>query len=75
MRVVTTREAESGNTGCYHIVDEENDQSLCGAVKEDQFFGGDAHEVFPRDVAEKRDLRPCEKCLSLLERADTAGRS
>jgi hypothetical protein len=71
MRVVTTREAESGNSGCYHILDEDGAQSLCGAVKEDQFFGGDANEVLAQDEAEQRDLRPCEKCRRRLENGDS----
>jgi hypothetical protein len=74
MRVVTTREAASGNTGCYHILTEDGTQSLCGAVKEDQFFGGDAHEVLSQDEAERRDLRPCEKCQSRLENGETGNK-
>lgn len=64
MRVITAREAEAVENGFYHVLDEQETKSACGAVQEDDLFAGDVGEILSRTEAEERGLQPCEKCLT-----------
>lgn len=52
MHVVTTKEARESPTGCYHIMSEDGSASLCGGIKEDEYYGEDTDEALTQEAAE-----------------------
>lgn len=64
MHVITALEATSGSEGYYHILNDAETGSVCGAVKTDSLFGGHAHEILSQAEAEHRGLQPCKRCLT-----------
>lgn len=64
MPVVTAPEAEATADGFYHILDETERKSVCGAIREDDTFAGEVGEILSRREAEERGLQPCEHCLT-----------
>ncbi|WP_137286142.1 hypothetical protein [Halorussus salinisoli] len=63
MDVITALEAASGSGGSYHLLTGDRTESVCGTVKRDDLFAGQAHEILPKVEAERRGLEPCERCL------------
>lgn len=64
MRVITAQEAEAIENGYYHLLDEHETKSVCGAVEEDDLFAGEVGDILTRKEAEERGLQPCEQCLT-----------
>lgn len=64
MQVITAQEAEAGDDGFYHIADETERKSVCGAVQDGNLFAGEVGELLSRTEAEERGLQPCEQCLT-----------
>lgn len=64
MDVITALEAASGADGYYHILNQAETGSVCGAVKDDSLFSGHAHDILPRTEAEQQGLQPCDRCMT-----------
>lgn len=63
MRVITAKSSQTGENGCYHIIDECEIKSVCGVVEADNLFAGNVGEIISQNEAEERGLQPCDRCL------------
>ena len=65
-QMIIATEAKHGDDGYYHILNEGETGSICGAVKTESLFSGDGHanEILSRAEAEQRGLQSCEHCMT-----------
>lgn len=64
MDVVTAPEADSDESGYYHLLNEEETGSICGAITDESLFAGNSLEVISQEEAENRGLQHCEECMT-----------
>ncbi|MFC4551550.1 MULTISPECIES: hypothetical protein [Halorussus] len=65
-QVIITTEAKHGDDSYYHLLNEGETGSICGAVKTESLFSGNDHanEILSRAEAEQRSLQSCEHCMT-----------
>ncbi|WP_435175881.1 hypothetical protein [Halorussus sp. AFM4] len=67
MKVAVAHEIRTGNSDCYHVLNDAATASLCGSINEESRFASDVAEVLPRESAERLGLAICGRCSYLVD--------